>query len=729
VRKALLALTLLFLISHAACLPTTFADLDAINFALGVRDFDVAAHQPHPPGYPVFIAAAKASTAALGAAGVPAPEVRGLAILSAISGALLIPLLFWLARALLNDEMAAGWAAVITALSPLFWFNAVRPLSDLTGLAIVVCAQALLVSVVLRRGAPHAGTRLVAGALIAGVAIGVRSQNFVLTLPLLALALVMPGTGLAARERLGSVLALGFGSLAWFVPLLLASGGLGAYLEALRNQATEDFSGVVMLWTTRTARVAIDAVEYSFIWPWGTPVAGWIVVAIAAAGAVRMLRRRPLALAIVAVAFVPYAVFHLLFQETLTTRYALPLVVPVGVCVACALAGAGRLALHGGGTVLVAWSLAVAAPAAIEYASEATPASSAVRDALAADPRHPIGMHAVMLRTEHWHHDNASGRMIRKRHGDEVNALVEHWRGDPRATILFIVDPRRSDLARLDPRARSLEREYGWGFDEFPLLGGVRPGPVQLFKLSPPGWMLDDGWAITAEIGGQTERAGAGPHRRPSVAWVRSGGGAATMMIGGRNLGAAGGDDALITIRAGEQVIATFPAAPGFFFHQWSLPSGTFANADPWMLLTVTGAPGIPVGLEQFDLQPDGVPMFGYADGWQEPEYQPTEGRTWRWMSERARLWIRPVGRDVTLEVKGESPLQYFDSAPTVRVSVGGQTLAEFSPTDDFSQAVRIPAALLADNDEVVIESNRSFVPRGGDQRNLALRIYAVTVN
>ena len=35
------------------------------------------------------------------------------------------------------------------------------------------------------------------------------------------------------------------------------------------------------------------------------------------------------ALVTLALAFGPYLVFHMLFQETATTRYALPLVVPV----------------------------------------------------------------------------------------------------------------------------------------------------------------------------------------------------------------------------------------------------------------------------------------------------------------------------------------------------------------------------------------------------------------
>ena len=34
-------------------------------------------------------------------------------------------------------------------------------------------------------------------------------------------------------------------------------------------------------------------------------------------------------LAVLAIAFLPYAVFQLLFHETVTVRYALPLVVPV----------------------------------------------------------------------------------------------------------------------------------------------------------------------------------------------------------------------------------------------------------------------------------------------------------------------------------------------------------------------------------------------------------------
>ena len=85
---------------HLASLPTTLEDIDSVNFALGVRDFDPALHRPHPPGYPVYIAVAKAATAATAAlwpgGRIDRVEARALAAVS-LAGALL--LVWWTPRA------------------------------------------------------------------------------------------------------------------------------------------------------------------------------------------------------------------------------------------------------------------------------------------------------------------------------------------------------------------------------------------------------------------------------------------------------------------------------------------------------------------------------------------------------------------------------------------------------------------------------------------------------
>jgi hypothetical protein len=75
------AIAVVFLALHLPFLPASLEDLDSINFALGVRDFDVARHQPHPPGYPLYIAAGKAVRA------VVADEARALSIVGIAAGA------------------------------------------------------------------------------------------------------------------------------------------------------------------------------------------------------------------------------------------------------------------------------------------------------------------------------------------------------------------------------------------------------------------------------------------------------------------------------------------------------------------------------------------------------------------------------------------------------------------------------------------------------------------
>src|SRR4029450_8525167 len=101
---------------------------------------------------------------------------------------------------------------------------------------------------------------VVEGAGLCGLAAGVRVQTLMLTAPLLVAVLAWPRTGLSFKDRGLAVGAAVLGALAWAGPVLPPTGGGGGYLGALGTQAGEDFSGVVMLWTTRQARVAVDAV-------------------------------------------------------------------------------------------------------------------------------------------------------------------------------------------------------------------------------------------------------------------------------------------------------------------------------------------------------------------------------------------------------------------------------------------------------------------------------------
>ena len=174
-------------------------------------------------------------------------------------------------------------------------------------------------------------TRLIQGALLAGIATGIRVQTAVLTVPVLLFVLFEQRRSLAeakgegGRRRAQALAAFAAGCLSWGIPLVIASGGLERYVRALGNQGGADFAGVDMLWSNPTPRHLAVALYQTLVLPWASiPLA--VAVGVAAAiGALVMLVREWRALLVLVVAFVPYLVFHLLFQETITVRYALPL--------------------------------------------------------------------------------------------------------------------------------------------------------------------------------------------------------------------------------------------------------------------------------------------------------------------------------------------------------------------------------------------------------------------
>lgn len=103
---------------------------------------------------------------------------------------------------------------------PLFWLSGLRPMSDLPGLAVALVAQVLLLQGRSDR------RRLIQGALLSGLAAGIRVQTACLTVPLLGLALVRQRSAGARWLLTRPIAALAAGGVAWAVPLVVDSGGV-----------------------------------------------------------------------------------------------------------------------------------------------------------------------------------------------------------------------------------------------------------------------------------------------------------------------------------------------------------------------------------------------------------------------------------------------------------------------------------------------------------------------
>jgi hypothetical protein len=210
------------------------------------------------------------------------------------------------------------------------------------------------------------------------------------------------------------------------------------------------------------------------------------------------------------------------------------------------------------------------------------------------------------------------------------------------------------------------------------------------------------------------------------------------MMIGGRHLGSGSGADAAVTVRLDGRDIEqwTVTASAPSFLRFIPLPPASLACAARWCALEIQAeVPGGGntdiVAIDQFDLQDPGMPMLGFGDGWQEPEYAPLEGLSWRWASGKAVLRASSTDRDVELQIVGESPRRYFDRPSRVRATAGGTQLWSAEAGSDFAWSFRVPAAALrSSGGAITIETDQVFSPadrgRGADRRALGLRIYLV---
>jgi hypothetical protein len=746
---SLTLLALVFLALHLPYLPASLEDLDSINFALGIRQFDVAHHQPHPPGYPVFILIAKAMHAV-----VPA-EATALGLLSVAAGSLGVLALAALFRRLDGSDTPVPWslAAISVAMTtPLYWFTAVRPLSDSSGLAAALAVQAMTLAATSARGLAIAG-------FCAGLAAGLRSQVVWLAMPLLVYRALHHGghrghggsnateqdfsSASTASSVVASLTAFLAGVLLWFVPLVIVSGGPSAYWHALFDQGAEDLANIQMLWTMHRVRDVEDALYYAFVAPW----AAWPVAAVALTcvvlGVLRLFRHQRHALIVLAAAFGPYLVFDLLFQETFTSRYALPLVVPMAYLAVAGLrllpwdtglAFAVAIAMvdaHAGGTSIAAYSRAEAPVFRLLDDLRSVARSTAQSPVLAMDRREALDLRRPLK----WLGDATPpiARTLTSPPQHEWLEAVKYWNSGGRAPVWFVVDPMRTTIDLVQHGGPS---EYHWPLPYPVLMSGTRPNEMDWYRVDRPEWYVGEGWSLTPEAAGVATADGRDLSAGPIDGWVSREALGGVAVIGGRNFEPTKRPHLTVTFAGAVRDDVVLP--PGPFLRFISLPFVDANRPIDYFRISIEASPTSRVAVEQFDASSQ-RPVFGFGDGWHEQEFNPLTGLRWRWLSERGELRIKANPRTfqanaipphaigpLTLHLEGESPRTYFSRGSRLIVRSGDRGVFEASLASDFSLNIPIPNA----GESIVLETDQVFVPadrswrRSADRRHLGLRIF-----
>ena len=152
-------------------------DWDEAQFASGVREFNVGRdHHPHPPGFPLYMLAAKLVRPFVSS------DFRACQTVVVFAACLLFPLAFSLARELRFSFRTSLLGALLYVFFPNVWFYGGTAFSDIAGTAPSLAAAWLLM-----RGCRDPRSYL-AGAAMLGVAAGVRSQALLFGFAPLAIA-------------------------------------------------------------------------------------------------------------------------------------------------------------------------------------------------------------------------------------------------------------------------------------------------------------------------------------------------------------------------------------------------------------------------------------------------------------------------------------------------------------------------------------------------------------
>jgi hypothetical protein len=212
---ALAALTVLSRLPYRA---RTLYNWDAVQFALALREYDVVKHQPHPPGYILYVGLGRLVDAWLG------DPTAAYVTLAVVFSGLTTFVVYLLARTV-YDRVTALAAASVLAVSPLFWFYG--------SVGLTYAGEALFASCVayfaFRALEGSEADAWLAAAYLA-LAAGMRQSLLPLLLPMWLVACVV-GVRRARTVLVGLAILAGL-TLLWFVPMIVLTGGLGRYLEA-----------------------------------------------------------------------------------------------------------------------------------------------------------------------------------------------------------------------------------------------------------------------------------------------------------------------------------------------------------------------------------------------------------------------------------------------------------------------------------------------------------------
>jgi len=319
------ALAVFVALTRWPALSQTLWDWDEALFALALRDFDVTAHHPHPPGFPLFIGLAKL---------IPMDAFHALQSITFVASLFVFPAMFFFARSLRASAPVAMGAGLLLAFFPNVWFYGGTALSDVPSMVLVVTACALLL-----RG------QVLLGAIVLGIAAGFRPQNLLIGFAPFVIAFVRHRrAAIGAALVTAAIVIATYGAAAWL------SGGWDAYRDALARH--EEYIRNTDSFLAPRHPGLLQVADDFFLRPYRAPVINVIVTLLAAIATARRKYWRVIAI------FGPFCLFAWLFLDFHSaSRFSIAYMPMFAMLAAAGIPERGRAAVLAGVVALmIVWT-------------------------------------------------------------------------------------------------------------------------------------------------------------------------------------------------------------------------------------------------------------------------------------------------------------------------------------------------------------------------------------
>jgi hypothetical protein len=507
----------------------------------------------------------------------------------------------------------------------------------------------------------------------------------------------------------------------WIVPTITESGGVTPFWSQLRLLLSVAWPSEPLISALTWKRAGQSAADV-LILPWGEVWIACGVLLSAAAGVILMWcdPQRKKQLGVLLVLFAPYAVYHFLLQETTTLRYAistLPLIViPAAFAISRAVRDRDSLVV-----ALTAATVAVCAtvttPKLAAYADGLSPPVQAIQHLAQLALKEELVVSGDHVFERYLPHLAPVARVIPPKAREEWRALNRYWVAGNRRPIWYLTDTVRSVLSLADSKSQTRADVWEWPETLGTLQKGVRPAHVELIRLDPPRWFAESGFHLTPDAG-PPDRVATEKHLLFVGRHVESD----RLLVSGSTT-----EPTVVSVVVGHNARQDWAVSENFSV-QTIVPTGStaasytsvrFESAAPLLLNEVSV-----VGIRDDVVRPTNGFYMSERD---------EENKEFRWIAPSAEVLVSRSGVPVWLTFRGYVHIEHVRLPLTVEARHDGRLAGRYELKDSaFTITIHLAAT---DNRAslVTLSTSQSFVPaeveRNGDNRRLALQVYALEVD